>query len=214
MCGADERSTELDDRPRRAPGSTSLVGPYLFDDDGFVYGSSYLAMYRRSAVDSVRQRWDVGFENYGHAELPAPTRRRVEEFGRAFAVYDTAKVFNILLQADGSEVRHFENPQIAHIGGMATEFLCQAAGVRRDDIWLAWVRSLQGPGEARRRAGGPPRLGQSSRSAGRREFPAVTLQCLLRGEPLPPLPPSLATETEARLRAVVAELIDLVGQYA
>ena len=181
-------------------GATSLAGPYLFDHDGFVFGSSYLAIYRRSAVDSVRRRWDIGFENYGHEELPRHARERIEEFGRAFAVYDTAKVLNILLQADGAEVRHHENPQIVHIGGMATEYLCQAAGVRPADIWLAWVQSLHGPDGARGTTPeAAPHSGATTDPPDLAQFPAVTLQCLVRGEPLPLLPQPLGAETEARL---------------
>ena len=137
-----------------------------------------------------------------------------KNFGRPFALYDTAKVLNILLQADGAEIRHVENPEIVHIGGMATEYLCQSAGVSPADIWLAWVQSLHGTdGVAGSTPEEDPRSGATTDPADLARFPAVTLQCLVQGEPPPPLPQPLDSETEARLHTVVAELVDLVDRY-
>ena len=156
-----------------------------------MFGSSYL----RSTEERWTQSAALGhrLRNYGHDELLQ--RARIEEFGRAFAVYDTAKVLNILLQADGAEVRHHENPQIVHIGGMATEYLCQATGVRPADIWLEWVQSLHGPDGARGTTPeAAPHSGVTTDQPDLAQFPAVTLQCLVRGDPLPPLPQPLGAE--------------------
>lgn len=102
-------------RPADHPG---VNGEYFFDVDGFTFGSPHLAAYQRDVILATRQRWHVGFGATGN-DLTAETRRHLDEAGRGYWVYDTAKVMNILLQLDGHSLVHQENDQILHIGGVA-----------------------------------------------------------------------------------------------
>lgn len=101
-------------RPAAHPG---VNGEYFFDQDGFLFGSPHLAVYRRDVLDETLERWGVGFSSAGNET--AEVRRRLEEMGRSYLVYDTAKIVNILLQADGARLVHREHPNLVHIGGMS-----------------------------------------------------------------------------------------------
>ena len=58
-------------------GARDLVGRHAVGHDGFVYGSSYLAIYRRVAVEQVRERWSVSFVTYAHDRLPPAAQARL-----------------------------------------------------------------------------------------------------------------------------------------
>jgi hypothetical protein len=190
-------------------GTAVLPGHLLFDEDGFVYGSSYFAIYYRPSLLRVRDRWGVGFAGYRWPDLPVEVRREMVRLGRRFDLYDTAKVLNILLQSDGETVAHIDHPNLVHIGGMSVEYLCEAFGVRPMDLWLEWERSLS-PSDA------PVPPGSDARSAppDPARVAALALRCLVRGEPLPPIPTSLDPSAEARLKKVLDELAHLVERYA
>jgi hypothetical protein len=133
----------------------------------------------------------------------------MDRLGRRFDLYDTAKVVNILLQADGDTVVHIDHPNLVHVGGMSVEYLCEAFGVRPMDLWVEWERSLQPTGGPE-----PPPLDASGVQPDPARVAALALRCLVRGEPLPPIPPSLDAASAARLRKVLDQLRNLVEQYA
>jgi hypothetical protein len=100
-------------------GAVDLVGRHFVSPDGFVYGSSYLAMYRRASVADTRNRWAVSFDPCVFSRLSPAVRARLDEMGRRFDMYDTAKVLNILLQGDGGTLRHLDHPELFHVGGIS-----------------------------------------------------------------------------------------------
>jgi hypothetical protein len=198
--------------PRVAPRGTHILpGNLLFDEDGFTYGSSYVALYDRGALERVRDRWNVGFEGYRWPDLPVEARRDLERFGRRFDVYDTAKVVNILLQTDGGSVCHFEHPNLVHIGGMSVQYLCEAFDVRPIDLWDAWERSVEPAATA---AEVQEHRGRHADRPNPARLAALALRCLVRGEELPPIPTALSSAAAERLRVVLDELADLVDRYA
>ena len=155
----------------------------------------------------VRRRWDLGFAGGPHASLPAHTQRRLEEFGKAFKMYDTAKPLNILLQAEGLQVCHVEHPQLVHIGGVS-EYWCEATGVQRPSAWASLPRDSSGrPAWASQEGHGRDRWDLS-------RFAALTLEYLVRGEEPPSLPLDVRSGLYERMEAVRAELVDLVARYS
>lgn len=129
----------------RPDGHAGVNGEYFYDRDGFVFGSPHLAIYRRGALDDTLGRWGVGFGSGGEHNISAEALRRIEEFGRAYWIYDTGKIVNILLQADGHTLTHAENPDLVHVGGvshflappMTPEGLAPVWGENQPD-WGAW----------------------------------------------------------------------------
>ncbi len=182
------------------PGSPDLVGRHAVGHDGFVYGSSYLAMYKRAAVERVRSRWGITFRSHAYEKLDAAVQRQLTDMGRTFGLYDTAKVLNILLQGEGFGLAHTDNPALLHVGGIS-QYLSDPT-VRRlapdsaagDDAVVPWHS-------------------QSGAARDRWDFArwaAATLRSLVDGDP----PPDLPTDTQQRDRATAVrrELVDLAGR--
>ena len=182
--------------PAAAP---DLVGRHAVGHDGFVYGSSYLAIYPRALVDRVREAWGVTFRAYSYEKLTPLVQRRLSELGRQFRFYDTAKVLNILLQGDGSGLTHVDNPALVHVGGIS-QYLSDPSVLGRtdtaanDDAPVPWF-ATSGAGRQR---------WDFARWA------AAMLRSIVDGEPAPELP----ADPAQRLRAneVQRELLDLAGR--
>lgn len=191
-----------DDNVRPAD-KIGVSGEYFFDQDGFVFGSPHFAMYRKAELEATVDRWGVGFATAGN-DLPAPARARLVEFGRDFWIYDTAKVVNILLQADGHGLRHLEHPDLVHIGGVS-HFLAPPLTPPDDDgtgpkVWGNDVYDWgKWEGQARRYL-----------VAG---HTAACLRSLFAGDPVPPPPPDAPATMADRLRLVEEAMTDLVDRY-
>jgi hypothetical protein len=102
-------------RPADHPG---VSGEHFFDQDGYVFGSPHLAIYRAGPLRETMDRWGVGFSSAGN-DIADRTRGRLEELGRSFWIYDTGKIVNILFQGDGHALIHEEHPSLLHIGGLS-----------------------------------------------------------------------------------------------
>lgn len=107
------------DDDRLPVGAIDLVGRHAIGHDGFHYGSSYVACYDRSAVSEARARYGATFRTAVHERLDPVIQRRLTAFGRTFRRYDTAKVLNLLLAADGHRIEHFAHPALFHLGGIS-----------------------------------------------------------------------------------------------
>jgi hypothetical protein len=182
------------------PGSVDLAGRHAVGPDGFVYGSSYLAIYRRAVAEHVRDAWGVTFRTYSYDNLTPAVQRRLGEMGRQFRLYDTAKVLNILLQGDGFRLTHVDNPALVHIGGIS-QYLSDPNVLGRD------------PGSLTTDDASVPWFAASGAGRQRWDFAqwaAATLRSIVDGEEAPELPEDPAQ----RLRAIEVqwELLNLVGQ--
>ena len=209
-CAAVTSGTEVwSDDNLVPPDWKGVAGEHFVSRDGFVFGSPHLAIYRRDLLDATRERWSVRLSS-GGPELPDETKARLHAMGHDYIVYDTAKLVNTLLQADGHRLEHTELAQVVHIGGL-THYLFPGAYETGED------------GE--RRAGGfiegedgeqLPHWVVHDVVKDRYEvtrYTADLLKHLLEDGP----PPSVAHVTsptmEAKLRLVEREITDLVERY-
>ncbi len=157
-------------RPAENPG---VSGEHFFDQDGYTFGSPHMALYRSEPLRATIERWGVGFTSTGNTISDA-ARARLEEVGRSFWVYDTGKIVNILLQADGGSLVHVEHPDLVHIGGVS-HFLAAPSSVSDGPVrWGEEADWGKQPGQAVRWAVA--------------EFTAVCLRALLAGRPAPAVP--------------------------
>lgn len=187
-------------RPAEHPG---VNGEYFFDQDGYVFGSPHLAIYRRAPLVETMERWDIGFAAAGK-EIPEATRARLDEVGRSYWVYDTGKVVNILFQEDGHPLCHEEHPDLLHIGGVA-HFLAppSSAPAARDKppVW-----------------GEGPDWGDSAPMRARAAVAGHTaevMRALRAGQAVPPLPDDVDPGLHDRLVQVRTALVELaVGSEA
>ena len=67
---------------------------------------------------STLARWEVGFGSAG-PDLSDAAKQHLQDINRRYMLYDTGKLVNIFLQEDGQLLRHFEHPNLMHIGGMS-----------------------------------------------------------------------------------------------
>jgi len=179
-------------RPADRPG---VSGRHFFDQDGFVFGSSHLAIYHRGPLDETMARWGVGLGSPG-PNLLDETRERLDTLGRGYVMFDTAKIVNILLQGDGHSLCHFDHPELVHIGGVS-HYLAPRQGPRGEDEE-------------------EPNWAQLEEMAPRFEvtrFTASVLRDLSEGRRAPQVPAGLESDMEERLRIVSEELTDLVESY-
>ena len=179
--------------PDEFPG---VAGEFFFGRDGFVFGSPHLAVYRRPPLDDTCRRWHIGFGS-GGADLTDDARARLAELGQGFLVFDTGKLVNIFMQADGAELRHHDLDDIVHIGGL--------------------VHYLAPPGY-RETADGEslPDWAFFDRMEPRFEvarYPARLLRSLLAGATPPPMPDGLDPSMQAKLELVRREITELVADH-
>jgi hypothetical protein len=177
-------------------GSWGVGGEYVYDRDGYTFGGPHLVLYRRDALDATCDRWGVTLGSAG-PELPAPTRARLEEVGRSFTVYDTGKIVNALLQADGGRVVQHELDQVVHIGGMSHYFEPSNQVVAEDGTTRPqWARHEN----------------VRDRFVVAR-YTAELLDALRTGGSPPVAPDGLDPVLQAKMERVHAEVVDLMETY-
>lgn len=173
-------------------------GEHFFDQDGFVFGSPHLALYRRDALLDTLERWDVGFGRTGN-DVSEAVRDKLVEMARSFLVYDTAKIVNILFQADGHALDHVEHPNLIHVGGVAHLLAPPSSAPAARNRPPAW-------GEG---ADWGEKPGMSARHAVAR-FAASTVEAVRDGRPAPSLPTDLSPTVVERLVDVRDALVGIV----
>lgn len=117
-----------------------VAGEHFYDRKGFVFGSPHLAIYARAALDATCERWGVGLGSAG-PELSADASVALSKLGHEYRIYDTGKIVNALLQADGHRLEHEDLAQLVHIGGLshylAPAFYIEVDG-REEPEWARW----------------------------------------------------------------------------
>jgi hypothetical protein len=177
-------------------GHPGVAGEHFFGRDGFVLGSPHLAIYRRAVLDASAERWGVGLGSAG-PELRDDTRAHMASVGQTYLIYDTAKVVNVLIQADGHRLTHLDLPQLVHIGGL-THFLAPAYYLEIDDqVVPEWVRWDGVEGERFR----------VSRYAGE------LLVALCEDGPMPTVAPETSPAMADRLDLVRHTLTEMMARY-
>ena len=178
-------------------------GRHFYAHDGFAFGSPHMAMYRKDVVRETFERWGIRFHVGGETEMPVRTWKKLQEMGRAFVAYDTAKVVNILLQADGHSLIHQEHDALVHIGGLSHYLAPPQFDFAND------VTSGEFEGEPLWTAYG----GVELRAAVAR-FTAASLTELAAGRGAPPIPEGLDHGMLERLELVRDEMTSMVADGA
>lgn len=118
-----------------------VAGEHFYGRDGFVFGTPHLALYRRDVLDATCRRWGVGLGSAG-PELSEEAREAMASVGQRQWIFDTAKIVNILLQADGHRLVHRDVEPLLHIGGMShllRDLVDLPAGATEHDVdWSVW----------------------------------------------------------------------------
>jgi len=197
-CVAVSSATEVwSDTNAVPPGHPGVAGEHFFGEDGFVFGGPHLTLYRRDALDETCERWGVHLGSAG-PELPEAAQARLTELlGRRFIVFDTGKIVNALLQADGGTVIHQDLPQIVHIGGMS-HYLAPAQYITVEDGTEQphWVDA--------------PIVRDRYLVT---RYTAGVLRALCDAERTPEVPDGVGPAMEAKMLTVRDEITDLIDTY-
>lgn len=185
----------------RPAGNPGVSGEHFFDQDGYTFGSPHFAIYRRQPLLDTMDRWGVGFATAG-GDLSDAARARLAELGRSYWIYDTAKVVNIFLQADGCRLVHEEHPSLLHIGGVSHFLAPPSSAPAARDRPPAW-------GEG---ADWGERPGLEARYEVAR-FTAGVLAELLAGRAAPDVPDHADAAGRARMAEVRRLLVDLIAAH-
>jgi hypothetical protein len=100
-------------------GDIGLGGRHFYAEDGYVFGSPHVAIYRRDLLRDTLDKWGIDLHCGGESEMSPETWAQVKALGRDFMAYDTAKVANILFQGEGHTLVHEEHDALVHIGGLS-----------------------------------------------------------------------------------------------
>lgn len=179
------------------PGHRGVAGEHFIGQDGFVFGSPHLAIYRRDALDETCARWGIGMQSAG-PDLSPQARTTLEERGHDFVIWDTAKLVNVFLQVDGHAVAHRDLDDLVHIGGLS-HYLSPSGYITGDEgqpepEWTRY-RSVRDRFHVTR-------------------YTAQLLRQLIDGGPPPSRPQVEQPAMQAKLDQVQAEVTDLVSRYA
>jgi hypothetical protein len=177
-------------------GNVGVAGEHFVDRNGFLFGSPHLALYDRAVLDETAARWGVGLGSAG-PDLSDAARARMFEMGLDYVIYDTGKIVNALLQADGHRLAHRDLPQLVHIGGMSHYLSPPGGYITLDD-------GEEAPDFAR--------WGLNDRYHVTK-FTAHTLRELLVGRPAPPIPAGTVPEMATKLAVVQREMGELFTTY-
>jgi hypothetical protein len=177
-------------------GSVGVGGRHFYDEAGFTFGSPHFAMYQRDALEDTLARWGIGLGSAG-PELSDAARTLMAEAGHRYRIYDTGKIANILFQLDGHTLRHFDHPDLIHIGGLSHFISPPDPGAPGGEVETpSWARhdSMVVRLETAR-------------------YTAAVLRSSIERRPVPPEPEGAAPASRARFELVRSEMTDLVERY-
>jgi hypothetical protein len=182
--------------PDNTPG---VAGEHFFAPNGFTFGSPHLAIYRVDLLNKATAAWGARLGSAG-PDLTPEAAQKIKDLGWPYLVWDTAKLANVFIQAEGGRLVHRDLPQLMHIGGLS-HFVSPAYYITNDageevPEWMRW---------------GGTHL--ETRYTVTR-FTAETIRALMAGRPTPPMPSGLAPELQQTLELVCAEVTDMVERYA
>jgi hypothetical protein len=203
-------------------------GQFSRTADGVCLGSSYFAIYDNNVLTEFIQSTGVDFRRYWWREIPAPYQRQLARMGLQKDRYDTGKLLNILLPAQGEAIAFVDSQFLQHIGSVSIRGALKASShpmsLLKSTTWhpavvlRQWLKTL-------RRSKGPPGPDVAPTDAKRIEIQRMRkrmtttaiyfdqlFDSLFENEPLPALPQVDDLETRKRIESVTADIVSLYGE--
>jgi hypothetical protein len=210
-------------------GFPRMPGHFNRTSDGICIGSTYFAMYDNTALSQLIQSTGIGFRRYRWEEIPSSYQNQVSQAGLKKTHYDTGKLLNVLLVAQGKRLTYVDSPFLQHIGGVSAREALQR-GLRHErnpqsNARRAFARAKR---FTRRLLGmeSAERTGTAVTDAERAEFfrrrqkrwPTATyfselFQALFEHQPLPFLPDIGDPQVETRIESVSAKIVALYQEF-
>lgn len=201
-----------------------LSGPYNRTKTGAHIGGTYFAIYDNHMLSDLLSTGGVGFDEYRWEEIPDIWRMPLTSIGLNKQSYDTGKLVNALLIAQGHNLRYVDTPNLIHLGG--TSFVPLAA---RPDQWWDKLPGISALRRWRAERGlynrlAPVRIGRAEIQAEAavrldqrnvvRQYFWQLLQALHTHQPQSPIPATGDPEIQKRLGNAATALIHAHQQFA
>ncbi len=105
----------------RGPNVLHLYGRHIWAADGRVLGCTYLAIYRREALQEARRASAAGFNRAVWFGLPADLRATLARAGHVHHTYDTSRVMLSLMLAAGRRFAYHAPATLHHLSGYSRQ---------------------------------------------------------------------------------------------
>ena len=109
-------------------------------------GTTFFAIYNNRVVSEIRRATGIGFTKYRWEAIPPTYQAQIEALGLRHALYDTAKLFNLVLHLDGYALHYQPCAALRHIEAVSRFTAMQPASRWRRFRSFAgrWRRALLG----------------------------------------------------------------------
>lgn len=206
-----------------------MPGHFNRTSSGICIGSTYFAMYDNRVLSQLIESTGIGFSRYRWEEIPPPCQSQVIRAGLKKTRYDTGKLLNALLVAQGKRLMYVDSQMLRHIGGVsAREALQRGLRHERSPRSKAWGAVAKGKRLLRRLTGMEAARTEKTplTEAERAEFfrrrqkrwPTANyfselFRSLFENQPLPTIPDIGDAEIERRIEAVGADIAALYEEF-
>ncbi|MBV7339690.1 glycosyltransferase [Chloroflexi bacterium TSY] len=99
--------------------SPVIHGRYHSTRTGLCLGSSYFAIYDNQVLADFLHTSPIGFDLYDWPRVPKRCQKTLAGLGQQRVRYDTCKVLNLLLLAQGENMIFWNSPDLLHLGGFS-----------------------------------------------------------------------------------------------
>ena len=110
-----------------------VFGHFNRTPTGLCLGSTYFAIYDNRILTQFIRSTGIDFKRYWWEEIPAHYQEQLVRLGIRRQRYDTGKVLNLLLLAQGRRLHYGDVPQLQHVGGIS-RFVLQREALHRGRI--------------------------------------------------------------------------------
>lgn len=160
-------------------------------------GCTYFALYNNQVLRELRRRWGIDFDKVRWEGLSQTQQAQLQALDYVQPRYDTGKLLNALLAAEGGRVTFADPTNLRHLGGSSR------VRMTRKLTWRTWlVRLLTGWRTALHRR----HIRQAKHQTG--AYFADLFDALAQGSPLPDLPPGDAY-VRNKVAGMTAEIVQL-----
>jgi len=206
-----------------------MPGHFNRTSDGVCLGSTYFAIYDKRVLSELIESTGIGFGRYAWDEIPASCQAQINQIGLRKLHYDTGKLLNVVLNAQGKQLKYVDSAFLRHIGGVSARAALERGlnprgrsrtrapwPVVRIKRWFARAARIEAGGREKIEATEAERREYFARR--RRRWPAARyfselFAALFDDRPLPPVPKIGDRQIEGRIEAVGREVAALYGEF-
>jgi hypothetical protein len=206
-----------------------MAGNFNRTSSGVCIGTTYFAMYDNTVLTEFVQSTGIAFETYKWPNIPAPYQSQIMQMGLKKRAYDTGKLLNVLLAAQGRRLLFVDLPSLHHVGGVSVRTKMERGVFLRMKLqartwrpvvqvrrWMKRLTRSKHSGQ-QQSAAAKARI-RSFRATRARKVPAALyfnqlFQSLFENKPLPVIPGVGDPGIEQRIESAAANIVSLYEEF-